>query len=76
MDLGVEPMLADGRLVDVFPDWPDERFPLYALHPSRRHVPAKTRAFIDFVATLLQPPPATAPVATIKRTAARRPRIP
>lgn len=54
MDLGAEPMLADGRLVDVFPDWPDERFPLYALHPSRHHLPAKTRAFLDFIVTLLQ----------------------
>jgi DNA-binding transcriptional LysR family regulator len=53
MDLGVEQMLADRRLVDVFPDWPDERFPLYALQPSRHHVPAKTRAFLDFIITLL-----------------------
>jgi DNA-binding transcriptional LysR family regulator len=54
MGLGVEPMLADGRLVDVFPDWPDERFPLYALHPSRYHLPAKTRAFIEFITLLLR----------------------
>jgi DNA-binding transcriptional LysR family regulator len=47
-------MLADGRLVDVFPDWPDERFPLYALHPSRYHLPAKTRAFIEFITLLLR----------------------
>ena len=53
MDLGVGPMIADGRLVEVFPDWPDERFPLYALHPSRRHLPAKTRAFLDFIVALL-----------------------
>ena len=54
MDLGVGPMIADERLVEVFPDWPDERFPLYALHPSRHHVPAKTRAFLDFIVALLQ----------------------
>jgi DNA-binding transcriptional LysR family regulator len=54
MDLGVGPMLADGRLVEVFPDWPDERFPLYALHPSRHHLPAKTRAFLDFIIALLR----------------------
>jgi DNA-binding transcriptional LysR family regulator len=53
-DLGVEPMLASGRLVEVFTDWPDERFPLYALHPSRRHLPAKTRAFLDFIIMLLR----------------------
>ena len=54
MDLGVEPMLTDGRLIEVFPDWPDERFPLYALHPSRHHLPAKTRAFIEFITVLLR----------------------
>jgi DNA-binding transcriptional LysR family regulator len=54
MDLGVGPMIADGRVVEVFPDWPDERFPLYALHPSRHHLPAKTRAFLDFIIALLQ----------------------
>jgi len=54
MNLGVLPMIAEGRLVDVFPDWPDERFPLYALHPSRHRVPAKTRAFVDFIVALLQ----------------------
>jgi DNA-binding transcriptional LysR family regulator len=51
-ELGAESMLADGRLVDLFPDWPDERFSLYALHPSRHHPPAKTRAFLDFVASI------------------------
>lgn len=51
-ELGSEHLLANGRLVDLFPDWPDERYPLHALYPSRHHVPAKTRAFLDFVASL------------------------
>ncbi|WNL44420.1 LysR family transcriptional regulator [Dyella sp. BiH032] len=49
MSLGIGDLLAKGKLVELFPDWPDERFPLYALYPSRRYVPAKTRAFLDFV---------------------------
>jgi DNA-binding transcriptional LysR family regulator len=40
--------LAQGALVDLFPDWHGERFPLFAFHPSRKHPPAKVRAFIDF----------------------------
>jgi DNA-binding transcriptional LysR family regulator len=48
MTLGLGDMVTTGRLVDLFPEWPDETFPLYALHPSRRHVPAKVTAFIDF----------------------------
>ncbi|HEY6774478.1 MAG TPA: LysR family transcriptional regulator [Oxalicibacterium sp.] len=51
-ELGSEHLLADGRLVNLFPDWPDEHYPLHALYPSRHHVPAKTRAFLDFVASL------------------------
>ena len=50
--LGHEHLLADGKLIDLFPDWPDERFPLYAYHPSRHHPPAKTRAFLDLVIAL------------------------
>ena len=52
MELGGEQMLTDGRLVDLFPDWPDERFPLYAYYPSRHHPSAKVRAFLDFIVGL------------------------
>ncbi|WP_242127937.1 LysR family transcriptional regulator [Sphingobium sp. Sx8-8] len=45
---GVGAMLDDGRLIDIFPDWHGERFPLFAFHPSRKHPPAKVRAFIDY----------------------------
>ena len=51
-DLGTEALLASGRLVNLFPKWTDERFPLYVYHPSRNFVPAKLRAFLDFIATL------------------------
>jgi len=49
VELGVRDLIAQKRLVDLFPDWPGETFPLYALYPSRRHQPAKVRAFVDFV---------------------------
>jgi DNA-binding transcriptional LysR family regulator len=54
MALGVQDLLDEGRLVELFPDWPGELFPLYALHPSRHHPPAKVRAFIDFVLQALR----------------------
>ena len=53
MALGIGKLLAGGQLVDLFPDWPDETFPLYAVHPSRRHVPAKVRVFIQFCRAVL-----------------------
>lgn len=52
LDLGIAPALKEGRLVELFPDWPDERFPLYALYPSRHLPAAKVRAFLDFVIEL------------------------
>jgi DNA-binding transcriptional LysR family regulator len=50
--LGAEPLIRAGHLVNLFPDWADERYPLYAYYPSRHHVPAKTRAFLEFVVAL------------------------
>ena len=52
MENAVSRLLRQGKLIDLFPDWPDERFPFYAVYPSRKHLPAKTRAFLDFLASL------------------------
>lgn len=54
MALGVEPLLRSGKLVQILEDWSDERFPLYALYHSRHHLPAKCRAFLDFVVGLVK----------------------
>ena len=52
MALGSESLLEDGRLVNLFPEWGDETFPLHALYPSRSHLPAKTRVFLQFLVAL------------------------
>lgn len=52
--LGVQDLLNEGRLVDLYPDWPGETFPLYAVHPSRHHAPAKVHAFIDFCTEIIR----------------------
>jgi len=49
LEIGLRPWLDDGSLVQILPDWAEERFPLYAYHPSRHLPPAKVRAFLDFV---------------------------
>lgn len=54
MELGVEHWLSSGKLVNVLQEWSDEHFPLYALYPSRKHLPAKTRAFMTFVASIVE----------------------
>jgi DNA-binding transcriptional LysR family regulator len=43
------PLLADGRLVRILPDWYAETGPLFLYYSSRRLLPAKTRVFVDFV---------------------------
>jgi DNA-binding transcriptional LysR family regulator len=49
MALGMDAMLQDGRLVELFPEWNGELFPLHVYHPSRHLPPAKVRAFLRFV---------------------------
>lgn len=41
--------LAAGRLVRVLPDWTSAELGIHALYPSRKHLSAKVRTFIDFV---------------------------
>jgi DNA-binding transcriptional LysR family regulator len=40
--------------VTLFPDWEEERFPLYAYYPSRQYLAPKTRAFLEFLSTTVQ----------------------
>lgn len=50
--------LADGRLVHVLPEWTmEERGSIYVVVPSNRFVPAKARAFSDWIAALFSSPP-------------------
>jgi DNA-binding transcriptional LysR family regulator len=51
---GVGSFLSAGALVDLFPDWHGERFPLFAFHPSRQHPPAKVQAFVNFCTEIVQ----------------------
>ena len=48
LELGCKHLVDSGRLVELFPEWSDERFPLYAIYPSRLHRAAKVRMFIEF----------------------------
>jgi DNA-binding transcriptional LysR family regulator len=53
IDLGLEYHFKSGALINLFPDWSDERFPLYVYYASRNHVPVKLRKFVDFIAASL-----------------------
>jgi DNA-binding transcriptional LysR family regulator len=53
--ISVQSLLASGQLVELFPDWPGETFPLYAVRPSRRLAPLKVSAFVDFCEEICRP---------------------
>jgi DNA-binding transcriptional LysR family regulator len=65
MALGSEHLLDGGELVELFPDWPDEVFPLYAYYHSRHQPPAKVRALTDFCAALARDIPETPSVTLV-----------
>lgn len=46
--LSVERFVKSGELVQLFPYWADETYPLYITRPSRRLAPAAVDAFIGF----------------------------
>jgi DNA-binding transcriptional LysR family regulator len=43
--------LREGRLLRVLPGWCGATLTLYAALPTRKHLPARTRAFVDFLVT-------------------------
>lgn len=45
--------LAAGRLVQVLPGWESAELGIHALYPSRKHLSAKVRTFVDFVVAAL-----------------------
>jgi LysR family transcriptional regulator for bpeEF and oprC len=49
----VEAALADGRLVPLLDDWATDPLPIYVMYPQNRHLSAKVRVFVDWVAELL-----------------------
>lgn len=46
--------IAAGRLIPVLTDWDLPRLEINLVYPSRQHLPAKTRVFIDFIVKSFQ----------------------
>jgi DNA-binding transcriptional LysR family regulator len=47
----VEERLRDGSLVEVLPEWSLPEAGVWALWPTREHVPAKVRRFLEILAS-------------------------
>ncbi len=45
----VGPEVRAGRLVPLLQDFEPQATPIYAVYPSRKHLPAKVRLFVDFL---------------------------
>ena len=52
LSLSVTQLIADGVLIELFPEWPGETYPLYITRPSRRLPPAAVEAFMEFCAEI------------------------
>ena len=52
-DVDVAADIACGRLVHILSDWRSAPAPIYALMPSRRYLPSKSRAFVEALAARL-----------------------
>lgn len=48
-DFIVGEYLQSGRLVTVLPEYDGMSLPIYAVYPSRKHLSAKVRVFVDFL---------------------------
>jgi DNA-binding transcriptional LysR family regulator len=72
IEFGLEPLFASGKLVQILADWAEERYPLYAYHPSRHLPPAKVRAFLDFLLASIARPTSGENVTTRSPRKARR----
>ena len=48
LDLHARELLAEGRIVQILPEWADETYPIYAYHHSAQLMTAKVRAFLEF----------------------------
>ncbi len=55
----VGPGLRAGRLVPILPDFEPPALPIYAVYPSRKHLSAKVRLFVEFLIERFAQPPDT-----------------
>jgi DNA-binding transcriptional LysR family regulator len=53
--VGVLPYLADGRLVEVLPEYRAAPMPVFLLYPHRRNLSKRVQVFMDWLAGLMRP---------------------
>lgn len=53
----IGPEVAEGKLINLLPDFANPTKSIYAVFPNRLYMPSKTRVFIDFLAEKISDPP-------------------
>ena len=48
--------IVEGRLVELLPQYRGAEFGIYAVYPTRKHVPTKVRVLIDFLINCFRQP--------------------
>jgi len=54
VELSAAPYMQEGRLVAIPADWSFGAMPIHAVYPSRKNIPFKVRAFVNFVRTTMR----------------------
>jgi DNA-binding transcriptional LysR family regulator len=54
-EVGMGPLLDSGEIVEVLPKYRPAPMPVALLYPNRRHLPRRTRVFMDWIAERLRP---------------------
>ena len=49
-DFVIRPLLESGELVEILKNYQPAPYNIYAVYPTRRHLSAKVRTFVDFLA--------------------------
>jgi DNA-binding transcriptional LysR family regulator len=52
---GLQPLLEQGALVEILPQYQAEPMPVTLLYPHRRHLPRRVQAFMSWMADTLEP---------------------
>ncbi|HQV13034.1 MAG TPA: LysR substrate-binding domain-containing protein, partial [Nitrospira sp.] len=52
----IQPQLSDGTLVTVLDDFAVPGYPIQAVYPQQRYLPAKIRCFVEYLREVYQRP--------------------
>lgn len=72
LEIYTKPLLEEGRLIQLLPDWAEETFPLYVYHHTPKLMSAKVRAFMEFLGEVIVETQAVRPQNHIARSRDRR----